>query len=385
MIRKIFRTFSATTILLLTAGLSFGLETGGLFTNDSEFSSTQPLKQKNGLNLWLREALSEDGNCYFALEGQVRNEFKEHQKEESTIAIDATLAKLVLRKDADSGSFEFSAGRFYDQDLSGIVYAQNGDGAKIALALPKIEFSILGAYTGLLNAKNITILRPEEPVLLEKERVPYIVAKKYAIGKANISIQNLLVQQNLSFEGLAAFSLEKSKYNRFYTTLKLDGPLIPSVFYEASSTFGFFKKHKEEMTKANLSKASITAYPSYKSMSISLNGLYASGEQGDFEAFQGFTSGTATFANSEPEYTQLALLGIAGTIKPAQNLLLKATGDIVFDAKKEIEQTGVQFSAEAKWQAASDLSLGAGLYQYFGKETTVDDRLLFKLNAVLAF
>ena len=145
------------------------------------------------------------------------------------------------------------------------------------------------------------------------------------------------------------------------------------------------------MVKGNLTKGAISVYPDFKSMSFSLNGLYASGKQGSFEAFQGFTSNTAVNSLKEDEYSGIALAGISASIKPIESFLFFAGADIVFDTlageeQKSIERSGLQYSAGFNWQVVSDVSLGANLSQFIGKDDYADyNRTQFRITAAIAF
>ena len=375
---------------------SFALETGGLITDNTDFKNAEKdgslkLDQTNGLNLWLRAPLSEDGSSYFAGEGSFKFEYDDSiadSDKKTQLYADLELFKFVLKRELDSGDFTLSLGRFFNSDLTSLVYAQNGDGLKLDASVSAVNLSVFAAYTGLLNAKNITIIG-DTADLTDKEKTVYVLADKFAAGSLTLSLPYVVASQTISLEGIGAFSLESTKYNRFYGTLAVNGPIVSPVFYNLSSTFGFAKYDEEDMTKGNLTKGSISVYPDYKSLSISLNALYASGEQGSFDAFKGFTSGTSVSSLLEPEYSGVLTAGLSATIKPLPSLLAYASGDIVFDAEKDIKQAGFQYNAGISWQALSDLSFGLSFGQYIGKDdyaaTIGENKTQLKLNAAIAF
>ena len=393
-LKNVFAVISALAI----AQSIFALETGGLLTNDSKFLNAEKdgslkLDQKNGINLWFRNPVSQDGSSYIAGEGSFLFEKDmriEDSEKQLKLYADLNLLKLVAKKELESGNLVFSAGRFYNSDLSGLVYTQNGDGVKLEASLSSVEFSVFGAYTGLLNAKNITILGNDTD-LTDKEKTVYVMANKFAVGALTLSLPYFAANQTLSIEGFGALSLESTKFNRFYGTVALNGPLFTPVFYNISSTMGFAKYDEEDMVKGNLTKGAISVYPDFKSMSFSLNGLYASGKQGSFEAFQAFTSNTAVNSLKEDEYSGIALAGISASIKPVENFLFFAGADIVFDTlageeQKSIERSGLQYSAGFNWQVVSDVSLGANLSQFIGKDDYADyNRTQFRITAAIAF
>ncbi|MBQ9205371.1 MAG: hypothetical protein IJ158_01500 [Treponema sp.] len=402
--KKLFFVFS----LLSTASLAFSFETGGLFTNDTKFANVEKdgglkLDQKNGLNLWARQPFNEDGTSYFSAEGSFQTEYDASQSdsdEKFKLYADINLFKFVFQKELDSGNLILSLGRFYNSDLSETVYTQNGDGAKVEFSVSKISFSAFGAYTGLLNAKNITILDNDAPEL--KAKTPYTLANKYVVGGVTFALPHIFASQTVALEGFAAFGLEDTTYNRFYGTLALNGPIVSPVFYSVSTTFGFAKIEDgdtgdTENLKGNLTKISISAYPDFKSMSVSLNGVYASGAQGSLDAFTGFTSGAAANSLDEPEYSGILKGGLSATIKPISNVLVSLSGDIVFDAaagdkQDEIKAAGFQYSLGANWQIVSDVSLGLNFGQFIGTDDYSDastrvggNKTELKISAAIAF
>lgn len=390
--------------MISASALAFSLETGGLLANDSTFANKEKdgkpkLLQKNNVNLWLRAPFNEDGSTYLAAEGQFRTEYDtdsdiEESSKKLTLAGDVTLFKFVLKNELDSGDIQFSAGRFYNADLSGLIYAQNGDGIKLDANISRFGLSLYGAYTGLLNAKNVTIIEKKEdnaPALTDKKKKLYVLANKYAVGGITFSLNNIVANQTISVEGFGGFSLESTKYNRFYGTLALNGPIVAPIFYEVSSTMGFSSYDKGDMEKGNLTKGSISVYPDFNSMSLSLTGSYASGgKKGGIREFKGFTSQTAVNWLNDAEYSGLIKGGVMASIKPLGNILLNASGDLVFkynDTDEKFEQAGFQYSAGLNCQALSDVSFGASITQFIGKDDTynVYNKTQIKLTASIAF
>ncbi|MBR4322938.1 hypothetical protein [Treponema sp.] len=397
-----FKKIISSAAILSAASLLFAVETGGLISNDTKLANTDEsnslkLTQKNGINLWFRTPLNEDGKSYFTGEGAFRTEYDDtviNSDQKFKLALDVNLFKLVLHKELDSGSIIFSAGRFFNNDLTGIIYAQNGDGAKLSATFSGVEISAFAAFTGLLNAKNVTILeekdhKKDEVNLIDKEKNLYVLANKYAIGAVTFSLPHIFASQTISFEGFGALSLESTKFNRFYATAALNGPIVSPIFYSLSSTFGFASYDGGDTKTGNLTQGAILFYPNFKSMSLSLNGLYASGKQGSFDSFSGFTSGTAINSTKDAEYSSLLKTGLSATIKPLSNLVFLAGGDLVFDASEDIKYAGIQYLLGLNYQAVSDVSLGINFSQYIGKDDFAESigksKTQLKINAAIAF
>ena len=392
------KIFAFSTFLSILTPF-FAVETGGLLSNDTKFHNVEKdgdlkLDQKNGISLWLRAPITEDGSSYFITEGSFKTEYDasvEESDDKLILTADLDLFKLVLKKEIEAGSILFSAGRFYFSDLSGLVLGQNADGIQFDFGSSIFGVSVYGAYTGLLNEKNITILDYEEAESIDSKKV-YSLAKKYALAGIQLSASNFAAGQTAAIEGLGAFRLEGDKYTRFYGTLSLSGPIVPqvSLYYGLSSTLGILQDENDTY-KGNLSKASLSWYPDFKSASVSLNGVYASGAQGSFDGFKGFTSQTAVESLSQPEYNGIAKGGLSASIKPIPNLLISASGDAVFNAAAgdkgdEIEMMGFQYSLGANCQVVSDFSLGVSFGQFIGKDDyDKENKTQLKISASLAF
>ena len=400
--KHIFKTLISSAAVFFALSQAFSVENGFLLTNDSKIANFEKdgslkLNQKNGVNFWLRAPLNEEGTSYFAGEAAFQTGYDTNETDSDKklkLFADLNLFKFVFKNELESGNLQFSLGRFFNSDITGIVYAQNADGVKFDANVSKIALSLYGAYTGLLNAKNITILEPTSPDLTDKEKTVYVLANKYAVAGLTFSLPHFAASQTVSLEGFAALSLESTKYNRFYGTFALNGPIVSPVFYNISSTMGFAKYDEGDMEKGNLSKISISVYPDFKSMSLSLSGTYASGNQGSFKPFQGFTSSTSVNSLLEPEYSGVLKAGLSATIKPVSNFLLSAGGDVIFtalggDESDKIEQAGFQYSAGFNWQIVSDVSLSTAFTQYIGKEDYENiigaNKTQLKISAAIAF
>lgn len=400
-----FKKLFAFAASLSVSGFLFALETGGLFTNDTKFANVEKgeslkLDQKNGLNLWLRTPISEDGTSYFVTEGSFKTEFDASESdsdEKFKLTLDLDLCKLVLKKQLDESSLLFSAGRFYFSDLSGLVLSQNADGAQLDFTASRFGVSVYAAYTGLLNAKNISII---DDSATTKAKEVYTLADKYVLAGLQFSLPNLFAGQSIALEGLGTFCLDSDDYdtyNRIYATISLSGPVVStaSLYYNLSSTFGFAKFDdgtSDESANGNLTKASVSWYPDFKSASVSLNGVYASGSQGAFDGFIGFTSQTAVEDLTEAEYSGLLKLGLSGSIKPIDTLLASLNTDLVFDASESLEFAGFQYSLGCNWQIVSDVSAGASFSQFIGSGDYADtgnnlggNKTQLKISASIAF
>ena len=115
-LKNVFAVISALAIVQSV----FALETGGLLTNDSKFLNAErdgslKLDQKNGINLWFRNPVSQDGSSYIAGEGSFLFEKDmriEDSEKQLKLYADLNLLKLVAKgnqRDAIAASLGIGA------------------------------------------------------------------------------------------------------------------------------------------------------------------------------------------------------------------------------------------------------------------------------------
>ncbi len=389
------KIFSVLTVSFLAAS-AFSVEWGGLISDDStvegnKFSKTDlSLDQKNTASLWIRAPFNEDGTSYFTAEGtyQFDKVFpfdSEAESIEPTNYIDLDLFKFVFAKEFGDSKITASVGRFSVNDLSSAVYTQNADGVLFSYE-GRLNFSVYGAYTGLLNGNMVSIMGAES-FAVDSEKI-YDFADKYIVGIGNISIRNLFANQDLSAEFVGTYRLVDETYNRMYGSLSLTGPLPLGLYYGLSSTVGLLKYDSEDMEVSNLSKFFMAYYSDFKSASVTLNATYASGKQGPFDSFKGFTKSTAVSSMNEEDYSALAMGGLMATIKPLSNLLLTCSCDYVnFFEVEEItpEHKGIQYKLGANWQLFSDVLLGLNFSHYYDFDIDDDNKVSAQVKAVITF
>lgn len=390
--KKYLTTVSAA--LLLSA--AYSLDFGALLANDSNFTGNKmselQLDQVDTASAWLKVPLS--ANSYFATEGMYRFEkkwidlFDVEEKEKEAAdesALDLSLAKFSLLLPAGSGSLAVSAGRFATSDATSVIYNQTADGLTITYATPYLNFSLYGAYTGLLNNRTVAMLN-ESGYAEDDPGKKYALAAKYAVAAVTSSFSNFVGSQTVTLQALGAWRLEGDSFNRMYATLAFNGPLLPRLFYTLSSTLGL-RQYDGENELSNLSKATFAFYTNLKSLSLTAHALYASGSQGSLKAFESVTSQTAVKAFSgRTEYTELLRAGLAASIKPVRQLLLTAGGDVILDAAASTPAyEGFQWQANASWQIVSDVALCASAYQYFNNDDDQRNKSSIDLYAAISF
>ncbi|MBQ7159968.1 MAG: hypothetical protein IJS09_11195 [Treponema sp.] len=406
------KSFKFTLLSLLLAGsmaTASAIDFGGMFTNDSRFSGNSfgklILEQKDTISAWLRIPFNKQGTSYFITEGMYQAFWKNieingdatGEKNKYTGIVDLNLFKFYGLWKTSSGQISLSAGRFFSADLSGLVFSQTADSALLSFDFSKFTFSVYGAYTGLLNARTVSMINniftvsngessSTNEFFKEDDSKHYQRAEDYVIAAMTVSFPSLFETQTLAAQFLGAYKAKDDSYNRMYAEFSAGGPLVSTLYYNANTTFSFVNFNSGDWEIGNFSKLFLTYYASFKNMAFSVGGIYASGENGGLKSFTGFTSQTATNAlKGRTEYTSLIKASAAFSIKPVTNLLLGLNSDIIFNAAESPKYEGFQYGANANWQVVSDVGLGLSMYQYFDKNDDDRNKSCVQLRAAISF
>lgn len=396
------KKLSTLAALAVLTGSLFAFDFGGSLENytklgspaypgDDQFESFS-LKQEGILSLWLRENLS--SSSYFAAEGDVRlrytnQEMKNSDGERLIVIPDLKTLRYFKKFDTAAGLLSLNLGRFFFNDITGLIISQNTDGFTFSLDSRNLYLKTFAHYTGLLNAQNVTIInRGEKSGEYEADfDKPYLFAPSFANAGLQLTFPYLFANQTLTTEFIASFGfdgLEKgsSDYNRYYASLGLNGFFMKNACYVLTSTLASDNDFKD---LSNLSKAVITLFPGFLNSTVNLNLIYASGNQGSLKPFTGFTSMTACSSHIEPEYSSLLKPGLSLSLKPLQTLLVTAHGDIIFDfAESSPEYSGTEAGLAASFQIFSDLNINAAFTEYIAKESDKSKATII-IGAGLAF
>ena len=379
--------------LILTAVFdSFAFDFGGTVNDTTKYSGTGTsnltLDQKNAATLWARTPFNNAGTLYLAAEGTAQWNYV--QNTNSTIwSADCTLFKFGgIFNISTNSKFLLSVGRYPVTDATGLIFTQASDGILANLNMQRFTMSVYGGYTGLLNAQNITELNASDSAYTYDSTKVYDFAAPYAVGGLTFTAPYLFANQTLGVQFYGFFGVPgiddttTSGYNRLYGTLSLNGPLASSVFYTLTSTIGTNDMFK---TFGNLSQVQLGWYPSFKSSSISVKCVYASGKNGVLSPFVGFTSNSATVSVTAPQYTGLMMAGLSASIKPVAPLYISAGADCVFACPDDsFAYSGFQYNTTIRYQVMTDVQMTVLVNQYFAKDEA-DNKLTLTAKAVISF
>lgn len=355
-------------IIAASAFSLFAVDFGGVLTNSSTLKNAQEgsslkLNQKNSLTLWLKLSFDQTNSKSLAVQGKYQFEGDFVQKQNYN-ALNLDIFKFTLKKQ----NCTLTAGRFFYADSSSLIYTQNGDGIKADYVSPNFELSAYAFYTGLLNSHFTTILDFQKE---QNKSKLYDLCPDYFTAGVKAVFPYLFYEQTLSAECLSAFRTSLNTDSRTYLELSLSGPLpLENIFYNANTAF--LLRKTDSFSVSNLTNLSLLYFLPFKSSVVSLNCVYASGENGIFKPFTGFTSQTAIKSLFEMEYSSLLKTGISFSIKPAEKLLAKLSADIALSAENSISYAGTQTALNLMWQPLSDIFIGADCSLYFSKNKDQD-------------
>lgn len=387
--------FSVFSVFAFSAELSFFLGDNTDLKFDGEEYKEPRLKQSEAFSALAKIPFNKKGTTFLSLEASLSHSYEkifgDNSNSENNFIADLNILKFSSIIECSAGKFFLDAGRLFLPDLSQSVFAQSLDGASAQFSASWLDVSVFGGYTGLLNLKNISVLNSGGYVWEpgdEDENDFYDFCAPYIAGGVKISLPYLLLNQTISLEGLGFWDTEgpadspEDEDNRFYGTLRLDGPLAPMVFYGLSGTasstdfsdFGF------------LGRANISLFPDFKSSSVTISASYASGDRGPFVPFIGFTQVTACLSADEPIYSGISKAGLFASIVPIDRLYCAVGGDAVFvdNDDSAFDYYGFQVYGNAKYYLFSDLALTL-FASHFSGDSSDSSRTEIALNAVISF
>lgn len=387
--RNALKKFFSLALAAAFAANIFAVDFGGSVKNTTNIKgnsfSSLKLDQIDDLALWLKIPFDKNGNVYLAAEGLYEFEYDQNA-EKVYNRLDLDLCKFSAMFKAGQNNLSVNAGRFMYRDLTGIIFSQNADGAYVSYDAQKFNVSAYAAYTGLLNAALVKMLdNPADRFSYDKDAV-YELAQKYFVGSASFSLPRVAKTQSLSAQFLGAFKLEGKSYNRLYGTASFGGPIYKTLYYNLSTTFEFQNFDGGSTDVSNLSSAKLTWYLPFKDLTIGGGAVYASGSQGPFENFMGFTKIEAYNSLGEPQYSGLMKFSFSASAKPVKMVLVYAGCDLIVNAAtSSMSYKGFQYSLGADWQIFSDVKAGFSMLQYFDNDNSDLNKVQISLNASITF
>ena len=367
--------------LFVFATPAASVEWGGIFKNDSQFLlpgfKDFSVAQSDSIYMWLTAPFGESG-LYFSGEGLCKFTYTTADKNFSLLA-DVDLFKVGGDYETKNGTFSISFGRYMVTDSTAAIFAQNMDGLSLKYAGRSVAFSAFGGYTGLQNALNVSMLDKDGYVFMPENKV-YSLANAFVPAGITLELPAVFTNQSLSIQTLAFIDLGSEKYNRFYGTFLLSGPITNAFFYSFATSVGT----NNFSSLMNYSVLGFYLYPSDK-VSISFGAEYASGKNGPLSPFLGVTSRSVVNSLSAPQTT--------GSIVP--NLILSVVMDKMYLGitgkflmaipESKIEPKGAEADLSFLYSIFTDFQIGVDVTSYFDITKNNEDNFSATLRAAISF
>ena len=320
-------------------------------------------ENSENLSVWLKFPLNKSYTSFFACEGFYDFSLKSTQGQEVVIGntLDIPLFKFSFNFDSAKTKSTLNLGRFAMVDTTGFVLNQTIDGMFARFISDKTDFSLFAGYTGLLNALNSSFF--DCPYMAEGSL--YALSPSYVVASLSAKF-NAFNNQFINTEFVASVDTNKLDYHKMYATLSFNGSISQRFYYILQSTLGMSLKADgtEDLRFANLSKFDLTSYFNFLNSSLTLHGVYASGESESLGAFRPISQIQAS--NSGKYYSSLVKAGLLYTIKPTSSLYVSLSSDGICSLNKDTALVfdGLQWSLESKWQIVSDIYLSVAGQQF---------------------
>ena len=362
----------------------------------------------------------------FGLAGQGSLKYSQENSADAhpviNLIADIDLLRYYYTNVDEKGGFSLSVGRFNVADKTTTIINQKVDGFHFGYNASKIQFGAYIGYTGLLNSKNTLIINStgknywsdlsstslydiyEENVksVPHKDFSSFLKdvhwntfrenlgeqaftwADPYVLSSINIGFPYLFANQTPYIEASLAVSTEgpskiQDEFDRFYLTGGCYGPFIfSSLVYNFSTTFATSGDPSSNRSAfngvSNLSKLDFTYFTGFYSLALSANLVYASGDNGIYDPFHGFTSTPISYMRYSPEHSSAVKYGISASFKPVKEFLVTLGADQLFSYEEDVVRyQGWQCYTEMKLQCTSDFQFQVKAYRFFGEDTTYDN------------
>lgn len=231
-------------ILSLLTVLSFGLDFGGNIDNVTIFSnsSSSDFYQQDKLSVWISTELST--NLDFLAQGS----YTFSTEEPYYFDLD-----FLNVSGEGTSPFRYTVGRFYSSDFTGKILNHKLDGISLIFDSPKGILSITAGYTGMLftDSSSVIMSKADESDSTDED---VIFAAPRLIGGMNLLLPESFFRQdlNISFwlqkdlrgktnlvsEGTLLLSDKGGTLDTQYTGLGLNGPIVPSLYYDTFAYLG---------------------------------------------------------------------------------------------------------------------------------------------------
>ncbi len=306
--------------------------------------------------------------------------------EESSMLHLVDVAELVFTTQfpvGESNRMTINAGRFDVYDMTGLILAQQMDGAKVVYRAPKYELSMHAGFTGFLNGHTQTMYGVVNQNILSEV---YTLAPAFVLANITFRLPYLFDAQHAftaEVNGAIEATDNESKSNRIYATAGLQGPLGEIFYYNVSSTLSLIML--EENTFGNISVLELSAFLPFAESILSWKTVFSTG--GTENSFIPISEIMASMDSSIP-YVGKLKTGLLGIIHPVDSVFLLLSSDVIFnisDASQDTGYMGVQWGFSTRWDIASDVQLIGSVGNFFSSDSTTEPYLDASLALSITF
>lgn len=360
----------------------FSLEWGGIIKNNTELTFPEKeltVKQSNDLYLWASSPLGKDSGFYFTGEGFYKFSYAESQPKAIINHIfDLDLLKINGDINLSGNTLSLSLGRFFTNDITGVILNQLIDGIQANFSFPLLNLSLTAGYTGLLNSHTTTMLDSygETEVPLTNG---YSLAYKYIPVSLTVVFPVIFGNQSFGLETLACIDVNNNDSSKYYGSLYFLGPIANTVFYKISTTIQTVNFENI----MNYSALNIFFSPS-DFLTLGLGAEYASGANSTFSNFTTITSKIAYNSIFYPELRGVLIPKISCSFS-IEELYTEVYAKYIFDATDSISSKGLEIATIATYNIFYDLQLGIDFNAFFDIKTKTDNNICLSIKASLAF
>jgi len=343
--KKIIVVFLFSIFALSLFAFDFGgsLDTSFLIFDENKIPSKDSyMALSETASLWIRHNFS--NWISFSMEGNYSASY-DFKKFSQNLNLDFLKLKMNF---APSSVAEIGVdlGRFHVSDSTSLVLNGLIDGAQVKILLPEVDFSLFGGYTGLLNAKSVSIVNST----VEKTQDSlYGFAPKYLLGGISLFATNYYGNHSVGcdFSTFIPVDSRETRTSSFYVGFDATGPVFSSLYYDVSAILSLFAG--ENVNTGFLVDGLISYYAPFLSSVVSLNATYAT------DSFCPFSNSSVVMGGVR-DLSGLLKLGLVSSIKPFSNFLVVISGDYLMDdVDSKLTSFGFQWYANLKWQILSDL------------------------------
>jgi hypothetical protein len=283
------------------------------------------------------------------------------------------LAFVLPAPTTEIKTMNVEAGRLPMRDPTGLIVSHPADGALLGIEYPFMKFSLQGGFTTLIlrNANGITLSQYDKTASDDSKKI-LGTSRLLVLGQVEIpdvwkqSVNlSFLAQQDLNKDSnfisewttdkYAGTAAKGGKVDTQYSTVKVSGPVVDKLFYDAWFTWGSgrtlsWKSDSDSPSGYSYQYVPITScmtgvsldwfYPAWLSSAFNFRLIYASGDSDWTSGVEGNTSGNST------QFLPVTATPLGSVFSPPlSNLVVTELGGSVKPLAKERLQTGMKLFA----------------------------------------